>query len=177
MPKIPAALTLFIAAILTGCASTVKKPDEYKSKQVCISKVANKPTAITHDTATQIANINPRHNADSVQTGRYSVIKKTKSKNQKKPKGSDSIERGAIQKSYSIEDTYLTIDFHEYDLCETGYSPRFVYSLIHRDIFCHTVSFKVTNGIISRLLRGLMFSVLAMISVMDGVNTPSSSIH
>jgi len=75
MPKIPAALTLFIAAILTGCASTVKKPDDNKAKQACISEVANKPTAVTHDTATQIASINPRHNANSVQTRRYSVIK------------------------------------------------------------------------------------------------------
>ena len=42
MPKIPAAFTLFIAATLTGCASTVKKPDENKAKQACISEVANK---------------------------------------------------------------------------------------------------------------------------------------
>jgi len=75
MPKIPAALTFFIAATLTGCASTVKKPDENKSKQVCITNKANKPIVIPHDTATQIATTNPRHNADSVQTGRYSVIK------------------------------------------------------------------------------------------------------
>ena len=75
MPKIPAAFTFFIAATLTGCASTIKKPDDNKAKQACITNTANKPIAVTHDTATQIANIIPRHNADSVQTGRYSVIK------------------------------------------------------------------------------------------------------
>lgn len=75
MPKIPAAFTLFIAATLTGCASTVKKPNDNKAKQACISEVANKPTVVTLATATHIANINPRHNAHSVQTGRYSVIK------------------------------------------------------------------------------------------------------
>ena len=75
MPKIPAALIFFIAAILTGCASTVKKPDENKAKQACISKVDNKSIVVPHDTATHKANKNPRHNANSVQTGRYSVIK------------------------------------------------------------------------------------------------------
>ena len=75
MPKIPAAFIFFIAATLTGCASTVKKPDDIKAKQACISKVANKPIVVTHDMATQIANIDLRQNAHSVQTGRYSVIK------------------------------------------------------------------------------------------------------
>ena len=42
MPKIPAAFTLFIAATLTGRASTVKKPDDNKTKQTCISEVATK---------------------------------------------------------------------------------------------------------------------------------------
>ena len=31
---------------------------------------------------------------------------------------------GTIQKTYSIEDTYLTIDFHGYDLCKTRRIPR-----------------------------------------------------
>ena len=84
MPKIPAALTFFIAATMTGCASTVKKPDNNKAKQACISEVANKPIVVSHDTATHVANISPRHNAHSIQTGRYSVIKTGQTQDQSK---------------------------------------------------------------------------------------------
>ncbi len=31
-------------------------------------------------------------------------------------------ERVPIQKSYCIDGTYLTVDFHRYNPCETGYS-------------------------------------------------------